>query len=162
MSMTKAQQARMADAIRRAAENQGIKQADLARASGTSAGNISYVLACKSNMGEEKWRLVCEYVGVDYDAILAEDVHLAAQDVSPEEVKELPPEAVPVPITPPREAGSCRAGGQDRAAAQVRGAAAEPGGVLDRCRADRGAPGGGRPQGRKRVFRLDKEGAGDP
>lgn len=103
MSMTKAQQARLADAIRRAAENQGIKQIDIARACGTSSGNFSYAMACKSPMSEEKWRLACEHVGVDYDAILAEGVRLDAQDAAPEEVRELPAEAVQMPITPPEK-----------------------------------------------------------
>lgn len=103
MSMTKAQQARLADTIRRSAENQGIKQIDIARACGTSAGNFSYAMACKSPMSEEKWRLACEHVGVDYDAILAEGVHLDVQDAAPEEVKELPAEAIQMPITPPEK-----------------------------------------------------------
>lgn len=56
--------------IRTATENQGIKQVDLARAAGTSAGNISYALACKGKISEEKWRLICEYVGVDFDKVM--------------------------------------------------------------------------------------------
>lgn len=65
--MTRYQQQVLTDAIRTAAENQGIKQAELARVAGTSAGNVSYAMACKSNMSEEKWRLICEHVGVDFD-----------------------------------------------------------------------------------------------
>lgn len=101
--MTKAQQAMLASKIRKAAEEQGIKQSTIAMKCGTSAGNVSYAMACKGTMSEEKWRLACEYVGVDYDAILAEGVHLDAQDAAPEEVQELPSEAVQVPITPPTE-----------------------------------------------------------
>lgn len=153
--MTKAQQARLASKIRKAAENQGIKQIDIARACGTSSGNFSYAMACKSPMSEEKWRLACEHVGVDYDAILAEGVRLDAQDAAPEEVRELPAEAVQMPITPPREIGACGFPGSSD------WGAFRPGGVPDHGGPDRGALGGGHPfKGRR--LRLDEEGAGDP
>ena len=70
MKMTREQQRNLVDMIRKAAENQGIKQADLARAAGTSSGNVSYAMACKSTLSEEKWRLICEHVGVDFDAAM--------------------------------------------------------------------------------------------
>ena len=72
MKMTREQQRNLADMIRTAAEKQGIKQVDLARAAGTSAGNVSYAMACKGTMSTEKWRLACEHVGVDFDAVMAD------------------------------------------------------------------------------------------
>lgn len=70
--MNKAQQARLAGKIRKAAEEQGIKQSEIAMKCGTSAGNVSYAMACKGTMSEEKWRLACEHVGVDFDAVMAD------------------------------------------------------------------------------------------
>lgn len=72
--MTKVQQARLAYKIRKAAEEQGIKQSEIAMKCGTSAGNVSYAMACKGTMSEEKWRLACECVGVDFDSAMEEDV----------------------------------------------------------------------------------------
>lgn len=91
--MTKAQQARLAGKIRKAAEEQGIKQSEIAMKCGTSAGNVSYAMACKGTMSEEKWRLACEYVGVDFDAVMADS------DTQPELIPctGIPADAVEVP-----------------------------------------------------------------
>lgn len=68
--MTREQQKNLAKALREAAETQGVLQKELAVAAGTSSGNLSYAMACKSRMSEEKWRLACEFVGVDFDSVI--------------------------------------------------------------------------------------------
>lgn len=93
--MTKAQQARLAYKIRKAAEEQGIKQSEIAMKCGTSAGNVSYAMACKGTMSEEKWRLACEHVGVDFDAAMEED---AQPELLP--CTGIPSDAVEVPLPP--------------------------------------------------------------
>lgn len=118
--MTRDQQRILTDAIRTAAENQGIRQADLARAAGTSAGNVSYAMACKSTMSEEKWRLICEHVGVDFDEVMrvpaVEDmqkilsepiVDVAAVAAELEGRKPREPELIPVVLAATFSAAEC-------------------------------------------------------
>lgn len=68
--MTWEQQKELARKVREAADAQGILQKEIATAAGTSSGNMSYAMACKSRMSDEKWQLACEYVGVDYDSVM--------------------------------------------------------------------------------------------
>ena len=119
--MTRYQQQVLTDAIRTAAENQGIKQAELARATGTSAGNVSYAMACKSNMSEEKWRLICEHVGVDFDEVIRFPPQEEAQKILSEPIvdaaalaaeleggKPGEPEVIPVVLAAAFSAAECQ------------------------------------------------------
>lgn len=74
--MTK--QAKLIEAIRKAQEEGGYQQKDLARMAGTSQGNLSQALSGKYGMSEEKWRLLCESLMLDYDAVVADDPPPAA------------------------------------------------------------------------------------
>lgn len=40
---------------------------EMARKIGTSSSMISGAFACKHSMRDERWRMVCEAVGIDYD-----------------------------------------------------------------------------------------------
>lgn len=119
--MTRYQQQVLTDAIRTAAENQGIKQAELARVAGTSAGNVSYAMACKSTMSEEKWRLICEHVGVDFDEVMRFPPQEEAQKILSEPIvdaaalaaeleggKPGEPEVIPVVLAAAFSAAECQ------------------------------------------------------
>ena len=69
--MTK--QEKLIKAIREAQEAGGYMQKQLATIAGTSAGNLCSVLNGNGSMSEEKWRLLCEGLALDYDVIVAED-----------------------------------------------------------------------------------------
>lgn len=65
-------QARLITAIKDAMEAQGVKACDIARASGSSAGTISYAMSGKAQMRDERWRMICEYLHLDFDEIVAD------------------------------------------------------------------------------------------
>ena len=72
-------QANLVAAIADAMAAQNFSQADLARAAGCSQGMISSAMSGKYGMKEEKWRMVCEVLALDYDAI----VTLPAEEPAP-------------------------------------------------------------------------------
>lgn len=74
-------QARLIAAIRDAQEDQGVTGTELSRRAGTSQSVISQALGGKANMNEEKWRMCCEALGLDYDDIVA---GLAPQTATPD------------------------------------------------------------------------------
>ena len=65
-------QARLITAVRDAMENKGIRIADLARACGCTSSLISTAMSGKGQMREERWRMCCEYLGLDYEEIVAD------------------------------------------------------------------------------------------
>lgn len=65
-------QARLVAAITAAMESQGISQNELSRKTGISQGAISTAILGKYNPKEEKWRLICEALELDYDEIIAD------------------------------------------------------------------------------------------
>jgi hypothetical protein len=69
--MSKKQEA-LIRAIKAAQEAGGFLQKQLAAMACTSPGNICIALSGAGNMSEEKWRLLCEGLALDYDAIVAE------------------------------------------------------------------------------------------
>ena len=66
-------QERLIRAIRGAQEAGGYMQKQLAAMACTSPGTLSYALSGQGTMSEEKWRLLCEGLALDYEAIMAED-----------------------------------------------------------------------------------------
>ena len=72
-------QARLIAAVRDAMEAQGVKGVDLARATGHSAGTISMAISGKGQIRDEKWRLICEHLHLDYDEIVS-DLPAQAED----------------------------------------------------------------------------------
>lgn len=65
-------QARLIAAVRDAMEAKGVKAADLARACGCSASMISTAMSGKAQMRDERWKMCCEYLGIDYEGIISE------------------------------------------------------------------------------------------
>ena len=63
-------QARLVAAIADAMEAQGISQNTLGRKSGVAQSMISAAILGKYDLKEEKWRLLCEALGLDYDKIV--------------------------------------------------------------------------------------------
>ena len=66
-------QERMIRAIREAQSRGGYQQKQLAAMACTSPGTLSYALSGQGTMSTEKWRLLCEGLALDYDAIMGED-----------------------------------------------------------------------------------------
>ena len=73
-------QACLIAAVKDAMEAQGIKGVDLARASGQSASMISMALSGSGQMKDEKWRLVCDFLHLDFDEIVA-DIETASPEM---------------------------------------------------------------------------------
>lgn len=77
-------QARLVAAIADAMEAQGISQNTLGRKSGVAQSMISAAILGKYELKEEKWRLLCEALGLDYDQIVdapeAETPHQSAEE----------------------------------------------------------------------------------
>lgn len=89
-------QARLIAAVQDAREAQGITITELSRAAGTSQSMISLALGGKSGMSEQKWRMVCEKLNIDYDEVVADlEEPAAPEPVMPKHV----PLILPVPVT---------------------------------------------------------------
>lgn len=67
-------QARLVYAVQKAMQAQGFSQNNLARVSGVAQSMISAAILGKYDLKEEKWRLLCEALALDYDAIIEEPV----------------------------------------------------------------------------------------
>lgn len=95
-----AKHARLAAAVADAILAQNFTQANVARMSGVSQSMISAALCGKYDLKEEKWRMICETMALDYDVIIA--------DPEPERipVPVAAPERIPVPVDAPEEAPS--------------------------------------------------------
>lgn len=66
-------QEKLIKAIKEAQEAGGYQQKQLAQMACTSPGTVCSALSGKGNMSDEKWRLLCEGLAIDFDAIVAED-----------------------------------------------------------------------------------------
>lgn len=88
-------QARLIAAVRDAQEAQGVTGKELAVAAGTSQGTISTALGGKAGMSEQKWRMVCERLGLDYDEVVADPEEPTAQEPAAQEHLPL---ILPVPV----------------------------------------------------------------
>lgn len=82
--MSKKQEA-LIRAIKSAQEAGGFLQKQLAAMACTSPGNICSALSGAGSMSVEKWRLLCEGLALDYDAIIAEAENTPAAEVQQEE-----------------------------------------------------------------------------
>lgn len=65
-------QARLVAAVSDAMAAQNFSQNNLARASGVSQSMISAAILGKYDLKEEKWRMICETLALDYDEIIAD------------------------------------------------------------------------------------------
>lgn len=65
-------QARLIAAIKDALADQGVTVSELARASGSSISTISGALSGKTQMRDERWRMCCEHLHLDYDEIITD------------------------------------------------------------------------------------------
>ena len=72
-------------AIKAAQEARGFLQKQLAAMACTSPGTICSALSGAGSMSVEKWRLLCEGLALDYDAIIAEAENTPAAEVQQEE-----------------------------------------------------------------------------
>lgn len=79
-------QARLVAAVADTMAAKSISQSTLARKSGVAQSMISAAILGKYDLKEEKWRLICEALELDYDDIIA--------DAEPSETEE---EATPSP-----------------------------------------------------------------
>lgn len=69
--MTGKQHARLVAAVTDAKEAQGFNWKQIATMGGVSQGTISSAINAGVHMKEERWRLICEGLGLDYDEIIA-------------------------------------------------------------------------------------------
>lgn len=81
-------QARLIAAIKDALAAQGVTVSELARASGSSISTISGALSGKTQMRDERWRMCCEHLHLDYDEIIADMSQ--KNDAEGQELGELP------------------------------------------------------------------------
>ena len=94
-------QQRLLKAVRDEMFAQGLTNKQMAAAIGTSYGHWSMTINGQHNMTEEKWRMACEKLGLDYDAIIMEKTEQAPAeekqgepDVEPEQEEAPGSEAV--------------------------------------------------------------------
>lgn len=84
--MNKAQWTAIAGVVDRAAVARGLTRKQLGMYAGCTGATIGNALNGKFNMGEERWRMVCERLELDYDGIVAgaggEPVHGKAADTT--------------------------------------------------------------------------------
>lgn len=84
--MVSTKQARLISAIADAMLAQNFSQNNLARTSGVSQSMISAAMCGKYDLKEEKWRMICETMALDYDQIVADpepESQAEAEIVSP-------------------------------------------------------------------------------
>ena len=66
-----AKHAKLAASVQIAMQQQSFTQANLSRVSGVGQSMISAALLGKYDLKEEKWRLICEALAIDYDTIVS-------------------------------------------------------------------------------------------
>lgn len=71
---------RLVTAVKTRANDRGLLQKDLAGFAGITQGTMSTALSGNGQISEEKWRIICEKLDLDYDAIIMGD--------EPEDVQE--------------------------------------------------------------------------
>lgn len=81
-------QARLVAAISDAMQAQGFSQNNLARVSCVAQSMISAAMLGKYDLKEEKWRMLCEALALDYDDIIAEPEPVPATEETHEPVAE--------------------------------------------------------------------------
>ena len=89
--MSKKQEA-LIRAIKAAQEAGGFLQKQLAAMACTSPGNICSALSGAGSMSVEKWRLLCEGLALDYDAIIAEAENTPRCESAAQVCEEIAPE----------------------------------------------------------------------
>lgn len=82
-------------AVQMATETHGYTQKELAAKIGITAGMLSQSLAGKAQMKEERWRMACELLGLDYDEIMGYKVPVetiapaeAEEEIAPDEMQQ--------------------------------------------------------------------------
>lgn len=103
-----AKHARLASAVADAMLAQGFTTKQVATFAGCTSSAISSALSGKYDLREERWKLICENLGLDYDEII--------KDPEPE----LPPSS------PRGESTSLEREAQDEPAAEIRGGQSFP------------------------------------
>ena len=81
---------RLVAAVSDAMAAQNMSQNTIGRVSGVAQSMISAALLGKYDMKEEKWRLICEALAIDYDEIVADVPVETASSVSPQADCHLP------------------------------------------------------------------------
>lgn len=82
--------------LKQALIRRGLTMKQMASYIGISAGQLSKVLSCGTDMSADKWKKACQFVGWDYD-------ELAEIAIIPSEKPQTSPSPAPVPETPPIE-----------------------------------------------------------
>lgn len=92
--MVSTKQARLISAIADAMLAQNFSQNNIARTSGVSQSMISAAMCGKYDLKEEKWRMICETLALDYDQIVADpepESQAEAEIVSPSKMRGVEP-----------------------------------------------------------------------
>lgn len=89
----------LAAAVSEAMKKQGFSQGKLARASGVAQSMISAAFLGTLALKEEKWRLLCETLGLNYDAIVASSDDVPSDLEDPSAASDVRPDA-PCPARP--------------------------------------------------------------
>lgn len=82
--------ARLVAAVSDAKEAQGFTWKQIATMGGVTQGTISSVINQGVTMKDERWRMICEGLGLDYDEIVADMPVATASSVSPQADCHLP------------------------------------------------------------------------
>lgn len=77
---------KLRNVVQMALETRGYTQKELAAKIGITASMISAALAGKAQMKEERWRMACELLGLDYDEIMGYKVPV--ETIAPAEAEE--------------------------------------------------------------------------
>lgn len=101
-------QARLVAAVSDAMNAQGFSQNGLSRAAGVTQSMISAALGGKYDLKEEKWRMICEVLAIDYDSIVADDPASPQEQEPTECEREVNTEDLPAPEGRLRAATECR------------------------------------------------------
>lgn len=71
--MMNKQQDKLIKEVSRVMQEEGYSQSQLANFAGCSSSMVGMALSGKSNLKEERWRMICENIGLDYDSIVSEE-----------------------------------------------------------------------------------------
>lgn len=94
-------QARLVAAVSDAKEAQGFTWKQVATMGGVSQGTISSVINSGVTMKDERWKLICEGLGLDYDEIIKPPEIPASSPAGESEEKE----TAEIRCTPPKQVG---------------------------------------------------------
>lgn len=78
---------RLVSAVTDAREAQGLTWKQVAMFAGVSQGTISAVVNQGYQLKDERWKMICEHMGLDYEAIVSDDEQIISEDTD-----EKPPE----------------------------------------------------------------------